>query len=89
VRGALSGLGYRPAPSRANFLFFDAREDSSELAARLLTQGVIVKPWREPGFSNHIRVSIGSPRANDQFLSALAAVANCTTIPESAPAPVG
>jgi histidinol-phosphate aminotransferase len=89
VRGALSGLGYRPAPSRANFLFFDAREDSSELASRLLTHGVIVKPWREPGFSNHIRVSIGSPRANDQFLSALAAVANCTTIPESAPAPVG
>jgi histidinol-phosphate aminotransferase len=75
VHGALCELGYAPVPSRANFLFFDAREDSSELAARLLSHGVIVKPWREPGFSQHIRVSIGSPRANDQFLSALAAVA--------------
>jgi histidinol-phosphate aminotransferase len=58
----------------ANFLFFDAYEDSSELAQRLLPEGVIVKPWREPGFTEHIRVSIGSPQANDQFLTALAKV---------------
>jgi histidinol-phosphate aminotransferase len=71
VRQALQALGYDPAPSLANFLFFDAGEDSYELAQRLLPQGVIVKPWREPGFTRHIRVSIGSPRANDQFLAAL------------------
>jgi histidinol-phosphate aminotransferase len=88
VRRALGDLGYRPAPSRANFLFFDAREDSSELAARLLTHGVIVKPWREQGFSDHVRVSIGSPRANDQFLCALSAVAHYRTNPEAARAPV-
>jgi histidinol-phosphate aminotransferase len=88
VRSVLGDLGYRPAPSRANFLFFNAREDASELAARLLTQGVIVKPWREPGFSDHVRVSIGSPRANDQFLRALSIVANYRTNPDAAPAPV-
>jgi histidinol-phosphate aminotransferase len=74
MRLALQALGYHPAPSLANFLFFDAREDSFELAQRLLPEGVIVKPWREPGFTTHIRVSIGSPRANDQFLTALANV---------------
>jgi histidinol-phosphate aminotransferase len=74
VRQALNALGYHPAPSLANFLFFDAQEDSFGLAQRLLPQGVIVKPWREPGFTTHIRVSIGSPRANDQFLAALAKV---------------
>ena len=74
VRRALNTLGYHPAPSLANFLFFDAHEDSFELAQRLLPQGVIVKPWREPGFTEHIRVSVGSPRANDQFLTALAKV---------------
>ncbi len=72
VRTALNDLGYFPAPSLANFLFFDAREDASELAKRLLPHGVIVKPWKEPGFREHIRVSIGAPRANDQFLGALA-----------------
>jgi histidinol-phosphate aminotransferase len=75
VRAALKVLGYDPAPSLANFLFFDAREDAAELAQRLLPHGVIVKPWREPGFTDHIRVSIGSPRASDQFLTALGKVA--------------
>ena len=72
VRVSLVTLGYQPAPSLANFLFFDAREDAGELAKRLLTQGVIVKPWKEPGYTSHIRVSIGSPESNQQFLAALA-----------------
>ena len=71
----LQDLGYQPAPSLANFLFFHAREDASELAKRLFPYGVIVKPWREPGFTEHVRVSIGSPKHNDQFLAALAQAA--------------
>ena len=71
VRAALNTMGYDPAPSLANFLFFDAREDAAELAQRLLPHGVIVKPWREAGYTDHIRVSIGSPRSSDQFLAAL------------------
>jgi histidinol-phosphate aminotransferase len=72
LRGALCRLGYISAPSVANFLFFDARENADALAARLVKDGVIVKPWREPGYTDHIRVSIGSPESNDQFLAALA-----------------
>jgi histidinol-phosphate aminotransferase len=74
VRAELTAQGYTVAPSRANFLFVDAGEDASELAVRLLHHGVIVKPWREPGFTGHFRVSTGSPRENNQFLKALAAV---------------
>jgi histidinol-phosphate aminotransferase len=75
VRRALAAMGYRTPESRANFLFVDAEEDASALSTRLLSQGVIVKPWRDPGFHQHMRVSIGSPRANDQFLDALNQVA--------------
>lgn len=75
VARRLEEMSYQPAPSLANFLFFHAREDASELARRLLPLGVIVKPWREPGFTGHVRVSIGLPKHNDQFLSALAQVA--------------
>jgi histidinol-phosphate aminotransferase len=75
VDGKLRELGYQPAPSLANFLFFDAREDASELAKRLFPYGVIVKPWREPGFTTHVRVSIGAPQHNDQFLAAFAQAA--------------
>jgi histidinol-phosphate aminotransferase len=74
MKSELTDAGYRVAPSRSNFLFVDAGEDASELAVRLLHHGVIVKPWREPGFTGHFRVSTGTPRENDQFLRALAAV---------------
>ena len=71
VAAELVRLGYRTAPSVANFLFFDARESANVFSQRMLSSGVIVKPWREPGFETHIRVSIGSPRDNDQFVAAL------------------
>jgi len=71
IAAELARVGYPTAPSVANFLFFDAREDANAFSQRLLEAGVIVKPWREPGFATHIRVSIGSPRSNDQFLAAV------------------
>lgn len=75
MREALDRMGYTSSPSVANFLFFNAREDASLLAEKLLSQGVIVKPWREPGYREHVRVSIGSARSNDLFLAALASAA--------------
>lgn len=75
MRQELVQLEYRIAPSLANFLFVQAREDAGELALNLLSKGVIVKPWREPAFRDHIRVSIGLPAANDQFLDALKSIA--------------
>jgi len=75
VRAALEQLGFHPAPSLANFLFVRAKENASELAARLLTKGVIVKPWTEPAYSDHLRVSIGAPHSNEQFLQAWAELA--------------
>src|SRR5580658_8967944 len=71
VRAALTTMGYQSSPSVANFLFFDAREDASALAEKMLAHGVIVKPWREPGYKQHVRVSIGLPHSNDLFLTAL------------------
>jgi histidinol-phosphate aminotransferase len=71
VRSSLAVMGYQASPSVANFLFFDAHEDASALAGKLLAHGAIVKPWREPGYQQHIRVSIGLPRSNDLFLAAL------------------
>lgn len=75
LRESLRDLGYVSAPSVANFLFFDARENADDLAGRLLEYGVIVKPWRETGFRGHVRVSVGLPEANDQFLAAMASAA--------------
>jgi histidinol-phosphate aminotransferase len=70
IEEQLTLLGYSYAPSLANFLFVKANEDASVLAERLLAHGVIVKPWRELNYRDHLRVTIGSPEANNQFLEA-------------------
>ncbi|WP_449632146.1 histidinol-phosphate transaminase [Rahnella aceris] len=67
----LTALGFNVASSCANFLFFDCGRPATELAQRLLTYGVIIKPWRETGYENWIRVSIGNEQDNRQFIDSL------------------
>jgi histidinol-phosphate aminotransferase len=72
VATALRALGLKVAPSQTNFLFFDLRHNSTEAADTLLRQhGIIVKPWRETGYENFIRATIGKPAENDRLLAAL------------------
>ncbi len=58
----------RFAPSKGNFLFIDVKSDSVTFAEKLLQDGVIVKPWKQQGYTNFIRVSIGSSEENDHFM---------------------
>jgi histidinol-phosphate aminotransferase len=68
----LRGLELRVAPSATNFLFFDSGQDSATVADWLLSQGIIVKPWREPGYTSWLRVTIGHRADNERFVAALA-----------------
>ncbi|OCJ12931.1 histidinol-phosphate transaminase [Rhizobium sp. AC44/96] len=70
----LVALNLKVAPSKGNFLFFDCGTNAVEAAEKLLAEGVIVKPWKQKGYENFIRVSIGSPAENDHFLRALTKV---------------
>ncbi|MGR6467405.1 histidinol-phosphate transaminase [Rhizobium sp. PAMB 3182] len=63
----LTEKGFRVAPSAGNFLFFDAGQPSDAVATALLKTGTIVKPWRQAGFRDFIRVSIGKAEDNDKF----------------------
>lgn len=54
-----------------NFLFFETDGPSTEIAERLLRKGTIVKPWKQKGFDNFIRVSIGTDVENTKFLEDL------------------
>lgn len=68
---ALAVPGLRIAPSAANFLFIDLARPNGPVNEALLARGIIVKPWKEPGFENFIRVSIGSAEDNARFVAAL------------------
>jgi len=41
----------------------------------LLQEGIIVKAWREKGYENYVRVTIGAPADNDRLIGALARIA--------------
>lgn len=71
VAAGLAALGLHAAPSQTNFLFFDTGRDSAEVAAALLLEGIIVKPWREKGYENWLRATIGTPAENDRLMAAL------------------
>lgn len=71
MRQQLAELGYLVAPSVANFLFFRTGGDSRDLAKKLLEYGIIVKPWREAGYTDWVRVSVGSPEDNSIFINTL------------------
>ncbi len=74
VVAELTRLGFYVAASHANFVFFDCGRPGSEMAQQLLRYGVIIKPWREPGYEHWIRVSIGNEQDNQQFIDAMSAI---------------
>lgn len=74
VKASLEARGCRVAPSKGNFLFFDCRTNSVEFCEGLLHLGVIVKPWKQAGYDNFARVSLGTPEDNDYFLACHAEV---------------
>ncbi|MDH4417749.1 MAG: histidinol-phosphate transaminase [Acidovorax sp.] len=79
LRGVLAARlaalpGVRIAPSATNFLFLDIGCPNAPVNEALLAQGLIVKPWKEPGFEHFIRVSIGTEAENERFARALAGI---------------
>jgi histidinol-phosphate aminotransferase len=74
VAERLAEMGLRASASQGNFVFFDSGADSGAFANRLLHLGVIVKDWREPGYTNFVRATIGDTVDNDQLLAAIAAL---------------
>lgn len=71
IADAVAGLELRAARSETNFLFIDVGLDSQKAFDHLLSHGIIVKPWKEKGYETFIRVTVGTPTENDQFIAAL------------------
>jgi len=76
VESGLNELGIEPAPSQANFCWFDLPEDAgeAEVVAGLAQRGVIVRAGGALGREGALRVTYGTPAHNARFLDALAAV---------------
>jgi histidinol-phosphate aminotransferase len=82
----LARLGVKFVPSVANFVFVEFASDAEARADDLLKLGVIVRPLAWMGFSNAVRVTVGSREENDKFLQALAQI--CAASSDGAAAPL-
>lgn len=67
----LCEMGVRVVPSQTNFLFLDLDTEAAPVASALLQKGIIVKPWMEAGYTNFLRVSIGTAGDNERFAQEL------------------
>ena len=68
----LEEMGIKAGPTWANFLFCRIGEDARSLCRQLQEEGVIVRPLADPwGAPDALRVTIGTPRQNVQFLETL------------------
>jgi histidinol-phosphate aminotransferase len=70
LHGQLSEMGFRPIPTWANFVYCDVGEDGVAVARRLQDAGVIVRPMAPWGAPTAIRISVGTPEENRQFVAA-------------------
>lgn len=71
LSASLRSLGVFCAESQTNFLFFRTSLSSETVAKAVLADGIIVKPWREAGYENWVRVTVGTPHHNDRFIASL------------------
>ncbi len=73
LQSGFDELGLKYIPSSGNFIAveFDSNRDTGLLYQDLLKQGVIVRPVGVYEMPNHLRVSIGLPQENAEFLRAL------------------
>ncbi len=74
VAAAITLAGWKPVSSAANFILFTGFEgESQEIWQRFLDHGVLI---RDVGLKGYLRVTIGTPVENDEFLAVMHTVAS-------------
>lgn len=72
VAQSLAARGYDVLPSQANFLFARPPEGNAGAVYRgLKARGILIRFFDQPGLSDRIRITIGTPDENDALLAAL------------------
>lgn len=64
-------LGCVSYPSQTNFFLIDVKGDATDLYEAMLRQGVIIRSMKAYGYTNVIRVTVGTTEENYRFVSTL------------------
>jgi histidinol-phosphate aminotransferase len=71
VETGLRQLGFSVPQTWANFFYIDVRQDAAQFAEQLREHGIVGQPLTMWGAPTAIRVTIGRPEENEQFLNAM------------------
>ena len=73
LKKELDQLGVMQIPSAANFIttVWESEEKANNLVQELLENGIIVRSLKDFGWPNCIRISIGLPEENQQFIACI------------------
>jgi histidinol-phosphate aminotransferase len=74
LTAAFQAMGLQFAPTEANFILVDVKQECRAVYEGLLRRGVIVRTGDIFGLPTHLRVTIGTPPQNERFLRELRAV---------------
>jgi histidinol-phosphate aminotransferase len=77
---ALGDLGFHVVSTWANFVYCELGENASAVAKRMQAEGVIIRPLTAWGAPNAMRVTVGTPEQNKQFLAAFKKVMERTPV---------
>ncbi len=69
----LENMGYNYIPSHTNFVLFEVKRPAADMAQEFQRKGVLVRPFQFMD-SQWIRVSLGTLKDMQVFVSALAAI---------------
>jgi histidinol-phosphate aminotransferase len=79
LTAGFDALGLKYVPSYGNFVMVragDAKDAGTRVSGALMRRGVIVRPLASYGLPQWLRVTIGTPEENGQFLDELAQIVN-------------
>lgn len=73
LAGQLDSMkGITPFPSDANFILFRPSTDAEAVFSELVKNGILIRNLNKPGLlQNCLRVTVGKPEENDEFLGIL------------------
>jgi len=80
VEHGLKELGFHVVSTWANFVYCELGENASAVAKRMQSEGVIIRPLTAWGIPTAMRVTVGTPEQNRQFLAAFKKVMERATV---------
>lgn len=72
----LKELGIRTTPSQANFLLAHFEDSVDAINSELMNNGVIVRPVKNYGLANALRITIGTQAQNERLINVLEQLLN-------------